>query len=240
VAITDLGNNAGRAIATLSITTTAAVPANALIVVVTSILSGTGPNAPTDNASGGSNTYNTTISGVANGTTIRADIFYSWNSKALPSSSTITVTAASGSTYCISAFYWDGAATAADPYDSATRGTGTGNCSNSVAFTAQLAAVPAVASSLLVAAVAQNSTLSATNYTQPTGWATPPSAVASAGGAAQASDRGGTKISSTQDTYSATLSSGATNAYAELIVAFKPPSVGAFDMNSMGICVGAE
>ena len=117
---TALGQNStSTAATTLAITTTAAVPAGAMIFLEISNHNNVLPSSVTDSAG---NTY--TLVSAANGTTVAATLAYALNAAALASGSTITITWASGRNAAAAAYYVTGIATASAADQQATNTTG--------------------------------------------------------------------------------------------------------------------
>lgn len=210
IVVTDIGTGSGGAVASYTITVpVGGVPSGALIVV--SILDN-GSSTPGGSVSDTAlNTYTAaTGTGAAGLGSIR--IFFAFNVSALVSGNTITYTKINGASGSLgSAFYATGIKTSATPLDSGASAGATGT-STTPSVTSNAAATTG---ELFVGWVGL---LGTPTFTQPSGWSSPPSAIAGFTLSAQ----GGNLINagSTAQTYNPTLSGGAIQ-WLDLVTAFK-------------------
>jgi hypothetical protein len=214
-----------------SITTSASVPAGALIVVVvTQLTAATAVNGTmTDNAAGGANSYTVGASNIVDivGVAwVRGIIFYAYNVNALASGKVITYTPTGGSVNsAMSAFYVTGEQTSSAPLDASVTAVASniGNTQPTVT-----SGTPGVSGELFVGAVLQG-IVGTLSFTQDAanGWAVPPNEAddttsALAAGGNQINAGTGTK------TFAPTLGSGTpSNGVVSLIVGFKVAAGGA-------------
>lgn len=145
---------------------------------------------------------------------------YAYNANALVQNDTISAACTTTSTgAAVSFFYVTGIQTGSDPYDTATE-------AGALAATVTMAAAPAVASSLVLAAVMQKRP-SGDAFTQDStnaAYGTPPNRVGTTGNPASGNitTAGGSVVSSSQLTYTPTF--GASGSPEALIAAFGPAS----------------
>ena len=204
-----LGTNTGASGATLAITTTAAVPAGATIIVIVTEKSTAGTNGSL--ADGASNTYSTITSGslaalAADG---RGMVFGVTNCKALANGSTITYTRNLSAASCaMTAFYVTGVTGAATFTEAAASATGT---TGTITVTSGSLGAGRLVIGALMASGSSTAGGSAT-FTQATGgWLPSGGFEATTGGSAGSRTEGGYlfKAASGTQVYNPTLSSTA-------------------------------
>jgi hypothetical protein len=225
---TSIGTAANPANAnSLSITVPAGgVPAGALIVVCEA--HGGTADVSTGVSDSAGNSYSE--AGYEPGSSgIELVVWYAYNVSALAPGDTITMSFSVNSRYALSALYATGEETGADPRDATAQAAAS---SRSSTPSATLAAAPAVANSLVVAALAWNST---TGFTQAAGWSAPPDLIATSSSTATVA--GGSEVTSTADTYAPTL--GAVAQWALLLVVFKPASGSTVTLVASGASLAA-
>lgn len=178
--VTDLGKTSGSSGAAISLTTSVSVPTGALIVAIAYEKS-TG-NSGTGFADTVGNSYISDLGGYApdNNTSYGIyQVYWSYNSIALPSGDTITFTRhTSGDAVVLEAFYVTGIWKSSDPFDAYTGSECSGGnaCYGSSTSPSANTAVPTYSNDLFVGIVAYYSSSSTTPTQDSTNaaWATPP------------------------------------------------------------------
>lgn len=164
-AFTNIGIGNGSAVASYTITTPT-ISAGKLIVVCVEDFGSGGPNACGDTAG---NTYTKLTLGAT-----FAAIFYAWNSLALSTGNTITITKRDSSNGSVAtAFYFTNVQTSSDPHDSAVDAVGT---------TTVTSGTPAASGELFIGIAGALSSPSTFSGDAGHGWSTSPPTISAAFG----------------------------------------------------------